>query len=27
LKIYTAPLELHALQRLMHYQRPETTGF
>jgi hypothetical protein len=27
LKVYTAPLELRALQRLMHYQRPETTGF
>jgi radical SAM superfamily enzyme YgiQ (UPF0313 family) len=27
LKVYTAPLELRALQRLMNYQRPETTGF
>jgi radical SAM superfamily enzyme YgiQ (UPF0313 family) len=27
LKVYTAPVELRALQRLMHYQRPETTGF
>ena len=27
LKWYTAPFELYALQRLMHYQRPETTGF
>jgi radical SAM superfamily enzyme YgiQ (UPF0313 family) len=27
LKFYTAPLELSALQRLMRYQRPETTGF
>ena len=27
LKIYEAPLELRALHRLMHYQRPETTGF
>ena len=27
LKWYTAPFELRALQRLMHYQRPETTGF
>jgi radical SAM superfamily enzyme YgiQ (UPF0313 family) len=26
-KVYTAPLELRALQRLMRYQRPETTGF
>ncbi len=27
LKIYAAPYELRALQRLMQYQRPETTGF
>jgi hypothetical protein len=27
LKVYSAPLELRALHRLMHYQRPETTGF
>ena len=27
LKVYAAPLELQALQRVMHYQRPETTGF
>jgi anaerobic magnesium-protoporphyrin IX monomethyl ester cyclase len=27
LKWYAAPYELRALQRLMHYQRPETTGF
>jgi len=27
LKVYTAPLELQALQRFMRYQRPETTGF
>jgi hypothetical protein len=27
LKIYAAPYELRALHRLMHYQRPETTGF
>jgi radical SAM superfamily enzyme YgiQ (UPF0313 family) len=27
LKCYAAPFELRALQRLMHYQRPETTGF
>jgi len=27
LKWYGAPYELRALQRLMHYQRPETTGF
>jgi len=27
LKWYHAPYELHALQRLMRYQRPETTGF
>ena len=26
-KWYAAPYELRALQRLMHYQRPETTGF
>ena len=25
--IYAAPYELRAMQRLMHYQRPETTGF
>jgi hypothetical protein len=27
LKVYTAPYELRALQRLIRYQRPETTGF
>src|SRR5262249_43546808 len=27
LQFYNAPYELHALHRLMHYQRPETTGF
>jgi radical SAM superfamily enzyme YgiQ (UPF0313 family) len=27
LRFYEAPYELGALQRLMHYQRPETTGF
>ena len=27
LKWYGAPYELRALQRLLHYQRPETTGF
>jgi hypothetical protein len=27
LEVYAAPLELRALQRLMAYQRPETTGF
>lgn len=27
LRIYSAPYELRAMQRLMHYQRPETTGF
>jgi len=27
LKVYSAPLELQALQRVMQYQRPETTGF
>jgi len=27
LKVYTAPIELQALQRFMRYQRPETTGF
>jgi hypothetical protein len=27
MKLYSAPFELRALQRLMHYQRPETTGF
>jgi anaerobic magnesium-protoporphyrin IX monomethyl ester cyclase len=27
LKWYAAPYELRALHRLMHYQRPETTGF
>ncbi|MFN7913880.1 MAG: radical SAM protein [Vicinamibacterales bacterium] len=26
-RVYGAPYELQALQRLMHYQRPETTGF
>jgi len=27
LKLYDAPYELRALHRLIHYQRPETTGF
>jgi hypothetical protein len=27
LKIYAAPYELRALQRMVRYQRPETTGF
>jgi len=27
LRLYSAPYELRALHRLMHYQRPETTGF
>jgi anaerobic magnesium-protoporphyrin IX monomethyl ester cyclase len=27
LKMYVAPYELRALHRLIHYQRPETTGF
>lgn len=27
LHVYTIPLELRAMHRLMHYQRPETTGF
>lgn len=27
LRWYRRPLELHALQRVFHYQRPETTGF
>jgi radical SAM superfamily enzyme YgiQ (UPF0313 family) len=27
LKVYSYPLELRALHRLLHYQRPETTGF
>jgi hypothetical protein len=27
LRFYDAPLELRALHRLIHYQRPETTGF
>jgi hypothetical protein len=27
LRLYDAPYELRALHRLMHYQRPETTGF
>jgi radical SAM superfamily enzyme YgiQ (UPF0313 family) len=27
LRVYDFPLELHALQKLMHYQRPETSGF
>lgn len=26
-RVYAAPFELQALQRLVHYQRPETTGF
>jgi anaerobic magnesium-protoporphyrin IX monomethyl ester cyclase len=27
LKVYAAPYELRALHRVLHYQRPETTGF
>ncbi|MGC4081378.1 MAG: hypothetical protein QM736_04500 [Vicinamibacterales bacterium] len=27
LRVYGAPLELRALQRVLRYQRPETTGF
>jgi len=27
LRVYAAPYELRVMQRLMHYQRPETTGF
>jgi hypothetical protein len=27
LKLYDYPYELKALQRFMHYRRPETTGF
>ena len=27
LKVYDSPYELRALHRVMHYQRPETTGF
>ena len=27
LRFYEAPYELRVLHRLMHYQRPETTGF
>jgi anaerobic magnesium-protoporphyrin IX monomethyl ester cyclase len=27
LKVYSVPVELRALQRVMRYQRPETTGF
>ncbi len=27
LKWYGAPIELRALDRLVHYRRPETTGF
>jgi hypothetical protein len=27
LRFYTAPYELRAMQKLIHYQRPETTGF
>ena len=27
LRVYAAPYELQAMQRLMRYQRPETTGF
>ena len=27
LEIYSFPLELQALQKLTHYQRPETSGF
>jgi len=27
LRMYSAPYELRALHRLIHYQRPETTGF
>jgi hypothetical protein len=26
-RLYAAPYELRVLQRLMRYQRPETTGF
>jgi hypothetical protein len=26
-RFYHLPLELSALQRVMHYQRPETSGF
>jgi radical SAM superfamily enzyme YgiQ (UPF0313 family) len=27
LRVYAAPVELRVMQRLLHYQRPETTGF
>ncbi len=27
LRVYAAPYELRVMQRLMRYQRPETTGF
>jgi radical SAM superfamily enzyme YgiQ (UPF0313 family) len=27
LRVYAVPIELRVMQRLMHYQRPETTGF
>jgi hypothetical protein len=27
LRFYEFPLELRALQKLVHYQRPETSGF
>jgi hypothetical protein len=27
LRVYAAPYELRVMQRLMQYQRPETTGF
>src|SRR2546427_11489989 len=26
-RVYKLPLELHALQKLVRYQRPETSGF
>ena len=26
-RLYDFPLELRALQRLLHYQRPDTSGF
>jgi hypothetical protein len=26
-RVYGFPLELRALQKLVHYQRPETSGF
>jgi hypothetical protein len=27
LRFYDFPLELRALHKVLHYQRPETTGF